>query len=380
MITGKRSHCVNQANECTFTFSSPVGEMNVELRAYNDGLTFRYVDADGKANVVDENTSYIIPDGVNRWEQPYDQNGYEDFYENRTDGAAIYNRKGTINQWGYPMLLKSDSETYTLITEANVTRGLCSSLLNNQVRGNEYKVVRGYIRFHKVMKAASPWRVVMLGSLGDIVESTLVTDVSDPNCLGNTDWVKLGVASWVYWAYNHGSNDYKIVKPFIDLAAKMHWPYVLIDEGWDLMKNGGNVEDAIKYAKKIGVKPMLWCNSLTSWIGPDAPGLDRDISKKEFREKEFAWLAGLGMAGIKVDFFNGDGRDFINYYHDLMECAAKSHLLINFHGATVPRGWSRTYPNLMSTEAVYGQNIITIIRFLPTVPHGIMPYYLLHVM
>ena len=27
---------------------------------------------------------------------------------------------------------------------------------------------------------------------------------------------------------------------------------------------------------------------------------------------------------------------------------------MNFHGATIPRGWQRTYPNLLSTEGVYG--------------------------
>lgn len=28
--------------------------------------------------------------------------------------------------------------------------------------------------------------------------------------------------------------------------------------------------------------------------------------------------------------------------------------MVNFHGCTLPRGWSRTYPHLMSMEAVYG--------------------------
>ena len=44
----------------------------------------------------------------------------------------------------------------------------------------------------------------------------------------------------------------------------------------------------------------------------------------------------------------------MNYCIDLLEDAAKHKLLVNFHGATVPRGWQRTYPNLLSTEAVYG--------------------------
>lgn len=60
------------------------------------------------------------------------------------------------------------------------------------------------------------------------------------------------------------------------------------------------------------------------------------------------------MVGVKVDFFAGDQQDIINYYIDLLEDAAEHKIMVNFHGATVPRGWQRTYPNLMTAEAVYG--------------------------
>jgi hypothetical protein len=44
----------------------------------------------------------------------------------------------------------------------------------------------------------------------------------------------------------------------------------------------------------------------------------------------------------------------IEYYLDILEDAAKFELMVNFHGSLVPRGWVRTYPNLMSMEAVRG--------------------------
>ena len=53
-------------------------------------------------------------------------------------------------------------------------------------------------------------------------------------------------------------------------------------------------------------------------------------------------------------FFSGDNQKNMDFCLDLLESAAQHHLLVNFHGATIPRGWQRTYPNLMSTEAVYG--------------------------
>lgn len=79
----------------------------------------------------------------------------------------------------------------------------------------------------------------------------------------------------------------------------MKWPYSLIDWEWDQMGNGGNLEDAVKYAHERGVKPLLWYNSSTNWLGPTP--LYR-LNKPEDRAKEYEWLNKLGISGIKVDF------------------------------------------------------------------------------
>ena len=97
----------------------------------------------------------------------------------------------------------------------------------------------------------------MVGSLADIVESTLVTDVAEESKLDDTSWIKPGVVSWVYWAYNHGSNDFNIIKKYVDLAVALRLPYVLIDAEWDEFKDGKTVEDAIRYAKDQGIHDMV---------------------------------------------------------------------------------------------------------------------------
>lgn len=89
---------------------------------------------------------------------------------------------------------------------------------------------------------------MIIGSLADVVESTLVTDVAPPSTFTDNTWIHPGMVSWIYWAHNHGSKDFQIVKQYIDMAATMHLPYVLIDAEWDEMDNGGNVEDALRYA------------------------------------------------------------------------------------------------------------------------------------
>ncbi len=98
----------------------------------------------------------------------------------------------------------------------------------------------------------------------------------------------------------------------------------------------------------------------TVWLG--ATPADRLLTHEK-REKEFIWLNKIGVYGVKVDFFAGDQQDMMKYYIDILKDAAKYHLIVNFHGATVSRGWARTYPNLMTMEAVYGVNGITMLLY-----------------
>ena len=341
MIEGKRSHCTNEANEYR------VGQMT--LRLYNDGLAYRY------EQPVKEQAAYVIPEGTKRWMMQW-TDGAENFYPlmttykekaQRSFSAVSKDADGNCVRWSFPALVELKDGVFALLTEANIERGQSASSMYNE--GEVYRVVQD----EGENKANSPWRLVILGSLGDVVESTLVTDVSEPCKLEDTSWIKPGVVSWVYWAYNHGSDDYNIIKKYTDLAATLKLPYVLIDAEWDRMKDGKTVEDAVAYAKSRGVKPMIWYNSSVGWID-GAPTPKFRLNKPEDREREFAWCEKIGVAGVKIDFFSGENQKNMDYCIDLLESAARHHLLVNFHGATVPRGWQRTYPNLLSTEGVYG--------------------------
>src|SRR5699024_12164005 len=79
----------------------------------------------------------------------------------------------------------------------------------------------------------------------------------------------------------------------------------------------------------------------------------------ESRVHEFSRLQKMGIKGIKIDFFGGDGQSMIEYYQDIFRDAASFELMVNCHGSTIPRGWQRTYPNLMTMEAVKGFEYLT---------------------
>ena len=357
MLAGKRLHATNEANE----YATPLGKnTKLVVRLYNDGLAFRYELSQLADELLPkEKTTYRIPEGTKRWIQQW-TDAYEGFFPLTTSYKTqpVRSFSGTFKspdgwniRWGYPALIEPRDGVFALLSEANIERLQSASCLYNE--GELYRVTPDANTLHITDDWHSPWRVAIVGGLADIVESTLITDVSEPCRLTDTSWIHPGVVSWIYWAYNHGSDDYNIICKYIDMAATLHLPYMLIDAEWDRMKDGKTVEDAVNYAKEKGVKPMIWYNSSVGWVD-GAPTPKYRLNKPEDREKEFAWCEKIGVAGVKIDFFSGDNQMNMDYCLDLLECAAKHHLLVNFHGATVPRGWQRTYPNLLSTEAVYG--------------------------
>ncbi len=357
MLSGKRLHCTNQAREYEAKLSE---NLRLVLRLYNDGVAFRYVFSGLRNQVLPkEQTTYLIPEGTKRWMQQWTE-AYESFFPLTTTykvepipsfSGIFKSAEGYNNRWGYPALLSPADDVFVLLSEANIERRQSASCLYNE--GENFRVVpdKNDVRVSGIWR--SPWRVAIIGSLGDVVESTLITDVSSPNKLLDTSWIHPGVVSWIYWAYNHGSNDYQIIKKYVDMAVTLKLPYVLIDAEWDEMKDGRTIEEAVAYATTQGVKPLIWYNSSVGWVD-GAPGPKFRLNKPEDREREFAWCEKIGVAGVKIDFFSGDNQMNMDYCIDLLECAARHHLLVNFHGATIPRGWQRTYPNLLSTEGVYG--------------------------
>ena len=357
MLQGKRQHCTNTGNEYRTALDA---NTDVVLRLYDDGVAFRYELSNLKDEPMPrEQTTYRIAEGTRRWIQQW-ADSYEGFFPLTTTSrikaergysAPSLTKDGFNSRWGYPALLEPADGVFVLLSEANIERRQSASCLYSE--GELYTVTPDENKVKLSGTWHTPWRVAIIGSLADVVGSTLITDVSEPGKLDDTSWIQPGVVSWVYWAYNHGSNDYEIIKKYVDLAATLHLPYVLIDAEWDEMKDGKTIEDAVNYAKSKNVRPMIWYNSSVGWID-GAPTPKFRLNKAEDREREFAWCEKIGVAGVKIDFFSGDNQMNMDYCIDLLESAAHHHLLVNFHGATVPRGWQRTYPNLMSTEGVYG--------------------------
>ncbi|MBQ0074012.1 MAG: glycoside hydrolase family 97 catalytic domain-containing protein [Prevotella sp.] len=350
MVTGKRRNCSNQYVETTYWIDEG---HQLYVRAYNDGIAW----STSSKQLSKDGFIVSFASARNNWIMRW-VDSYEEFFPlNRTIKPG--------ERYAYPALFEYSNGVFALLSESGLKKtDAASSFYGREQRGEycirpDLSIVQPehHTKVSQTVEYGG-WQTLIIGKLADIVESTLITDNSEECQIKDTSWIKPGVASWIYWASNHGSKEFSIIKKYVDMAVEMKLPYVLIDAEWDEMpriasNEGKTIEDAVRYAVDNGVKPMIWYNSSVGWIN-GAPGPKFLLNDPQEREKQFAWCEKIGVKGVKIDFFSGDNNMNIAYMAELLECAARHNLLVNFHGVTTMRGWQRTYPNLISAEAVYG--------------------------
>jgi hypothetical protein len=197
-----------------------------------------------------------------------------------------------------------------------------------------------------------------VGSLKTIAESTLGIDLADKPVEKADMTGAPGKASWSWPLLGDDSANFNTQKQFIDYAAEMGWRYTLIDAGWDKLIGYDKLKELVDYARSKNVKILVWYNSAGDWNTTPQTPRNRMLTH-DSRVQEFDKLKAIGVTGVKIDFFGGDGQSMIDYYLAILKDAEPYGFLINFHGATLPRGWQRTHPHLMTTEAIRGLEYIT---------------------
>lgn len=378
MLNAKKRRITYTANRRILKTKTVSGKkMNIIFQVSNDGVAFRYEFPERSTDVkkiVAEATSFRFKDGTKAWLQPKAeaQTGFEhtnpSYEAHYMMDIATGTPSPTKNGWIYPALFRYN-DTWLLITEAALGRTYCGTALQQYSEGNEYKInfpqssevfTNGKPTLHpeSTLPWQTPWRIIVVGDLKTITESTLGTDLALPAVKMDESFIKPGKSSWSWILKKDDSTVYSVQKRYVDFASDMKWQYCLLDAEWDKRIGYDSVKLLADYARRKDVELLLWYNSAGSWNTVKFTPKDKLLTH-ESRVKEFSKLQQMGIRGIKVDFFGGDGQSMINYYYDILEDAAKYKLLVNFHGATLPRGLHRTYPNLMTAEAVFGYEMIT---------------------
>ena len=378
ILTAKKKNISYTATRRVIETKTSSGKrMSIIFQVSNDGVAFRYEFPEKSTDVKKINaevTSFHFYDGTRAWLQPKTeaQSGWEHSNPSYEAHYQVDIPTGTaspgLNGWVYPALFKYN-DVWMLITEAALGRTYCGTALQQNSPDNEYKI--NFPQAPEVFKDGiptlnpestlpwkTPWRIIVVGSMKTIVESTLGTDLALPAKKIDASFIKPGKSSWSWIIKKDDSTVFSVQKNYIDFAFNMKWQYCLLDANWDSLIGYDSVKILAGYAKQKNVRLLLWYNSAGSWNTVKYHPKDKLLTH-ESRVREFTRLKEMGIKGLKVDFFSGDGQSMINYYQDILDDAAQFGLLMNFHGATLPRGLHRTYPNLMTTEAVFGYEMIT---------------------
>jgi len=366
LVSGKQLDVRRRTRQRTFTFRNTSGApMTLTVRAMQDGIAFRYGfprAAFTEDSLSGEATGFRLPIGGSAWMQPYRRGRATPYETDYRNGVPIGTTAPDESGWALPMLFHSNDE-WVLITEAGLDRTSYGVHVERRAEGGLYRV-----RLPEANEAdgasgvaaigfpwLSPWRVVIVGqTLAPIVESTAVTDLAPAPITADVAWIKPGRASWSAWSDTTSPRDYQKVFPFVGLASQLRWEYSLLGRGWQEMENGGDVGDLIEYAKARNVGLTLWYDVATPHEEDTVAVSSAVMANPEARRAEFKRIAAMGVKGIALNFIPSDKQPVIALYEDILRDAAASHLLVTLRGSTIPRGWQRTFPNLLSMEAVKG--------------------------
>lgn len=367
VVATKHRVVTNYCNELLLSLKEVNGlqrRMDLCFRAFNDGIAFRYTlyrsAAIGNRSVVRERTMFHLPETATAWVADY--GSYTSSQESEFHPRPV---KAVSSKTiaGLPLLVAVDSTNYLAITEAAIdnypgfyigtatdSEGALLTTKLSPLPGEKEDGVKA--RFSDSL--VTPWRVIMLAHTpGKLIESEIVQNLNAPCALKETAWIKPGMSAWDHWWSGEVKVDMPTIRQYIDFASAQGWPYMLVDWQWygpfnkpeaDITRAAPQLDmpALLHYARQKNVRLWLWLYS-------------SDVNRNNNFEKAFALYEQWGIAGVKIDFMDRDDQEMVNWYHDIIQCAARHHLLVDFHGAYKPDGIGRTWPNMITREGVMGE-------------------------
>ena len=374
MDRSKFSHVDYKANEAVVSLTNAKGHpMDICFRVSNNDIAFQYRIAKrgetGSIRIMGEATGFDFPSHTTTFLTPQSdpmigwkrtKPSYEEEYK---FDAPMTEKSQYGHGYTFPGLFHIGNDGWVLVSETGVGSNYCGTRLSDMKGDGLYTIElpmpgenngNGTIEPAFALPGATPWRTITVGTtLKPIVETTAPWDNVEP-LYTTANKYKFGRGTWSWIVWQDNSINFNDQKEYVDLAAKMGFEYVLVDNWWDtnIKKTGkNNIEDLIKYAQSKGVDVFLWYSSSGYW-NDIVQGPTNRMDNPIIRKAEMRWMKSLGVKGIKVDFFGGDKQETMRLYEQILSDADDNGLMVIFHGCTLPRGWEKMYPNYVGSEAV----------------------------
>ncbi len=346
-IHGKHSHA--RDIHCSYIFpvlNTETGiEYKIEFRLWNDGIGYRYI--------FEEDIKLLISEEKSEFNLPVDSVCYY-----QTDTRKLQG-KSSVTESRYMMngLVVSCLATfelsnggYVMLTESNLKNYPGCGLLSKGC--GKFQVYFWDSGKFFTNGCVSPWRIaVICPDLNSFTNNDVVTNSADSMLpiFKNASWIKCGKASWSYYIDEEKSRDFETIMAYNEYVEQTKLTdYSIIDSTW----RWWNITEwgAFRKVRKV-VKDGENRGGIGIWIWKAIPaGPYFSFYRKWF----FKQCVKAGVKGIKLDHIESESQFQINLYRKFLEEAAENNLMVVFHNPQKPTGLERTYPNLLTMEAVRG--------------------------
>lgn len=341
-LYGERSVVRDHYKAATMYLSKKDGSdyrLNIEVRAYDEGIAFRYfLPEHPKAifhKVTADLTEYAFPPFSMAWTEQWAQAKFE--------YLPISGIKHPVER---ALTVELPGGKWVALVDADVDDWCLTKFVASEKDANTLVSVM-YSPVDLVTYYATPWKVIMAADCpGDLLEHNDIIQKLNPPCQISdaAEWVKPGKIMRETTLTTEGA------LATIDFCAAHHFPYMLFDWKWYMpcTSHDGDATKVVKtldmprvveYAKEKGVGIWLYVN--------------QHALMKQAREL-FPILHEWGVVGVKSGFVQYASHRWATWLHDLVRLAAENHLLMNIHDEFRPSGFSRTYPNLLTQEGILG--------------------------
>ncbi len=314
-------------------------KMDIEVRAFNEGVAFRYHFPETKnglfLHIVGEETSFTMPEGTMTWYERWAQGPYQ--YLPLKDWPDESER---------PLTMKLGNGLTVSLLEANMVDYSRGKFKLSEDKDNTLEISL-YTKIDVITPYSTPWRVVMAAEQpGELLENNdIVLNLNTPNQIQNTSWIKPGKVI-------RSGLSTKEAKACIDFADERNLQYVHLDAGWY-----GPEMKVSSDATTISEERDLEMQKLINYAAKKDIGIIVYVNQRALAnqlDEILPLYQDWGIKGIKFGFVQIGSNRWTVWMHNAIKKAAEYQIMVNVHDEYRPTGFSRTYQNLMTQEGIRG--------------------------
>lgn len=319
--------------------NNPVYRLAVEMRAYNEGVALRFAFPENEKGsyyrILGEDTEFALPAGTRAWYHGWAQAPYQ-----------LLPLKDWPDQSERPLTLQLPDGLHVALFEAQMV-DYARTKFKLSTEKPDTLVTAMHDAADLISPFATPWRGIMVGKTpGQLVEQNdFILNLNAPSRLADASWVKPGKIMRVM------TQTTAAAKANIDFAARHKLQYILFDWKWygpafsfdsDATKVAipdFDLPAIIAYAKDRGIGVWLYVNQQALLQQSD---------------KLFQTYRDWGVKGVKFGFVQVGSHRWTTWVEKTIAQAAAAQIMVNIHDDWRPTGEQRTWPNLVTSEGVRG--------------------------